>query len=479
MKVQLVYPLPCFGEPRRLGGAVAHLGLWVLASHIQKNQRDTTVEVIDGRLMSQDDIPRSLNADVVGFTTTLHNYPNCLILAQEAKRRGGLVVFGGLHATAVGVNILRNRSFVDAVVIGDGERALAALLEGVGPARIENVVVRSGDHWQSPNRTDGSGQPIPVFYPAQQLPTVQFDVDHVLALSNLTQGSEMGVERTMLPVLSHKGCAHRSRRGCYFCSIRSAEPSFATPEAFWHQVSLHVGRHGIRRFHDVGDSIGGPHHHPSLEREVMDGLAWLRAAASARPSELADTELLMYVRPDDLVRPGYADALEAVNARTLYVGFESNSAQSLWSLRKGTTPEGNERALEVLDERRFRLCATFVLGAPDETDETVDETRRFALRLRKVLGDRAEMLGANLMIPFPGVPAFAELAVTRPDLLAYDLLDPNEVTRIWVELACNLSGPRAGWWDRLVHTCDEIGALAGDRVKLYDAARSNEMRGAK
>jgi len=272
----------------------------------------------------------------------------------------------------------------------------------------------------------------------------------------------------MLPSLSHKGCSYRGARRCYFCSIRSASLGFVKPSTFWDQLGLHVRQHGIRRFHDVGDSIGGSLRAPSSADDITDGLTWLRTAAATRPPELGDVDLLMYVRADDLSRPGYADALNAVGARTLYVGFESNSAQSLTAFRKGTTPEDNERALEVLDRFGFQLYATFILGAPGETDDSLEETRRFACHVRAVLGDRAKMLGANVMIAYPGVPAFTELSEARPDLLNADVLDPNDLTRAWVEHACDLSGPRGSWWERLLEMCEEIGSLAGDTVKLYD-----------
>jgi len=469
MKVQLVHPQPHYGQPRN-GGAVPHLGLWVLASHIRQQLPQLHVEVLDGRTTSQDDLARRLDADVVGFSATLYNYPHCLELAQEAKGRGARVIMGGIHATAVCVNILRNRPHVDAVVIGDGERALERLLQGSELETIENVVVRSGDGWESPNATDRSGLPKPVFYSPSDLPRVEFDREHVQALVAAAMKQGVLPEDVMLPSLSHKGCSYRGARRCYFCSIRSAPLSFVRPAAFWDQVCLHVRQHGIRRFHDVGDSIGGSRRAPRSADDIGDGLIWLRAAAAARPDEAQNVELLMYVRPDDLARPGYADALDAVGARTLYVGFESNSAQSLAAFRKGTIPEDNERALETLDKCGFQLYATFILGAPGETDQSLDETRKFAHRVRRILGDRAKMLGANIMIAYPGVPAFAELAKARPDLLTADLLDPNDLTRAWVEHACNLSGPRSRWWDKLVDACEEIGSLTGDTVKLYDHA---------
>jgi hypothetical protein len=79
------------------------------------------------------------------------------------------------------------------------------------------------------------------------------------------------------------------------------------------------------------------------------------------------------------------------------------------------------------------------------------------------------MLGANIMIAYPGVPAFIELIKSRPDLRASDLLDPNDLTQAWVKHACQLSGPKNKWQKILLELCEEIGSLTDDTVKLYDS----------
>jgi radical SAM superfamily enzyme YgiQ (UPF0313 family) len=67
--------------------------------------------------------------------------------------------------------------------------------------------------------------------------------------------------------------------------------------------------------------------------------------------------------------------------RLLY-GAESGSAEILKKIRKGITPDQTRRAVEMTREAGIGVLASFVLGLPGETPQTLKQTLDFAESLR-------------------------------------------------------------------------------------------------
>ena len=67
--------------------------------------------------------------------------------------------------------------------------------------------------------------------------------------------------------------------------------------------------------------------------------------------------------------------------RLLY-GAESGSPEILKKIRKGITPEQTRRAVEMTREAGIGVLASFVLGLPGETPQTLQQTLEFAESLR-------------------------------------------------------------------------------------------------
>jgi radical SAM superfamily enzyme YgiQ (UPF0313 family) len=62
--------------------------------------------------------------DIVMFSVLSDNYAWCCDIAQEIKKRiDTIVVFGGVHVTAVPARVLKNK-FVDYVICGEAEGAV-------------------------------------------------------------------------------------------------------------------------------------------------------------------------------------------------------------------------------------------------------------------------------------------------------------------------------------------------------------------
>jgi len=59
------------------------------------------------------------------------------------------------------------------------------------------------------------------------------------------------------------------------------------------------------------------------------------------------------------------------------IGFESNSSKVLAYLRKGNTPEDNQRAIDILRKYKIKVFGSFIRDTPVETAKDRKETRDF------------------------------------------------------------------------------------------------------
>jgi len=63
--------------------------------------------------------------------------------------------------------------------------------------------------------------------------------------------------------------------------------------------------------------------------------------------------------------------MRAAGCELVNIGVESGDAKILNNMNKGTTPDMNKRAIDILYESGISVYASFILGFPGETEETV------------------------------------------------------------------------------------------------------------
>jgi radical SAM superfamily enzyme YgiQ (UPF0313 family) len=94
----------------------------------------------------------------------------------------------------------------------------------------------------------------------------------------------------------------------------------------------------------------------------------------------------------------------------VYMGVESGSPQILKKLNKRIQVEEVIDAFDVTRQAGLRRCACFMIGAPGETAETVQESIDLARRIRP---DRVSL---NIVTPYPGTRFYNEYVDPSHDL---------------------------------------------------------------
>jgi len=188
-------------------------------------------------------------------------------------------------------------------------------------------------------------------------------------------------------VVTSRGCPG----GCRFCikhvsygrSVR-----FRSPENILAELELLVGL-GVRDIHMYADLF-------TVSREQVVGLCELILERGLRLRWTCNSRV-------DFVDPEMLRLMRQAGCWMSSWGIESGSEQVLRRVRKGITLEQVERALHWAREAGIRNWGYFIIGLPGETEETIQETIRFARRLP------LDLALFHIAAPYPGSPLFFDV----------------------------------------------------------------------
>jgi anaerobic magnesium-protoporphyrin IX monomethyl ester cyclase len=249
------------------------------------------------------------------------------------------LILGGQYSNLKFNEIMRTHPSVDFIIRGDAEYALPELLKrlasGGDPATLPNVVSRLRD-----GRTHMS----PISY---------IDLDR-------TPSPRPEGYLPVVPYESMRGCPY----SCNFCSFPAASPVWryksATKIALdWKYYKAHNGANFIK----------------ALDSTFTVPLARLRELLP----KVADIDIQWeaytranLIRDADLVRQ-----LEDSRCRSLFLGFESMSNETLQYMNKKVSVNANRTAFELLRDSSIQHFISFIVGYPGETPELFEETKAF------------------------------------------------------------------------------------------------------
>ncbi len=414
-------------------------GILAVGSHVKDFFPSWSVTLFDGELSTMNELEQKLAShdfDVLGLSANTNNYQNCLRLAKLSKEKGASIVLGGPHATAIQKQILKNRSFVDAVVVHDGE---AAFLEYVSRhaqrscdfSDIHNLLWRDKQGEIKQNTLVLPTDP-PRFdeLDFSLLPLQSYWAEHKKEFPDISERFVQG--------FTHVGCTWRSRSGgCKFCDIPYPRNNYVPPGRFWRDVRNARRELGVCSMKDYGDCLTG---NPERVKALLD----------ARPSELNDFQFSCYARSKEIDET-MVDMLRDLNVRYAYVGFDSGSNKMLQSMRQGYTVKANYEAAERLAQHGINISGSLIVGSAGETDETLAETESFAQELVK--NPRLTQLHCSILNVTPGSPFGAEICQHYPFLFQEDTWDVLETSKLWITTLCHAS------YENIITTVYRINAL--------------------
>jgi radical SAM superfamily enzyme YgiQ (UPF0313 family) len=295
-------------------------------------------------------------------------------LAKMAKSTGAFTVGGGPHATAVPVECLSAGGF-DALVVGEGELAYQAFLDGAEPDSLAGwLTTRKLIHSTAPPIEDLDG-----------LPFAAVDL--------------FNPEDYRYPERSSRAnpvCLIETSRGCY------ARCTFCNKNIFGWSIRKKSARRVVDEIEFMLDAGYAEFH-------IADDLftADFKHARGVCQEILRRGHVFPWVPRSglrvDRVRPDLLELMAAAGCYHIPFGIESGDQATLDRIRKGITLEQVERAISMSKRTDLQTTGYFMVGIPGESQQAMQRTLDFAVSLK------LDFVKVGICVPLPGTPMFAEV----------------------------------------------------------------------
>lgn len=421
MKIQLVYPPMNEGLELSGSGWTPPLGLLSIATYLNNTNSKVDIEIMDGNIVPQENLEEKLDADIVGISTTVCNYSNCLNIAKQTKEKGSFVVLGGPYVTNQAELILRNRPYIDSVVIGEGELAIAKLAEnrcnGNRIDNIPNLVYRK------------NGEIIKnklVSLDIDNLPFLNYNlIETNIYFENFRKKYPKKDFLRPISYYSQKGCRWKeSTGGCIFCAIPDQKFKKKNPQKVWAEIESLVDNHNIDYVYETADNF-------------TNDIRWLREFAELKPEHI-NPAFEVCARANS-INNETVNYLKDINTYEVFIGVESGDDGCLQKVHKGMSLNDIIRASRLLRKNKIRLFPSFILGLPGESEKSLKKTLQFAELLCEE--GYVERMFAFRMTPLPGSPSykmFFEIPQVKEKYAKSDILSIKELQCDWVKHFCEV-----------------------------------------
>lgn len=381
------------------------LGIAYLAA--VSEQRGDSVRVYDGDVEDTDlqRVLRDFEPEVVGITANTTQIKGAWRDAAIVKDwRDVPVVLGGPHPTVLPEESLQQGT-VDVVVRSEGEGTWREFCDVLAGCWVSGMPFRSSSSGLWPENgpvlgeVKGLSYRLPdgrVVHNEERSPLETADLEalpypayHLLRMDRYTnlQPTLDHVEGPSLPIMTSRGCPYR----CSYCAQvwrrgwRLRSPEDVVREWRWLIEENGAAEIGVlddsfnidrQRVHDICDL---------LIEQNLNHVPWIMI--NGIRANLVDEKLLGHMRQAGCIRTAF--------------GVESGNQEILDSvIHKHLTLDQVRRAFRAAKAVGMETIGFFIVGLPGETEETMDETIRFACELDPVVAN------FSIATPFPGTEMY-------------------------------------------------------------------------
>ena len=351
------------------------LGLAYLAAAL--SEAGSEVKILDlvvypySRAMLQN-VLETFQPQLVGLTAVTMTFDNAMGVIRDIKRLNPdiLTVMGGPHVTFCARATLNEHSALDILVLGEGERTIVDLCRAVDAGgnldRVNGIVYRK--HSEICNT-------------APRDPIADLDAlpDPARGLLPLGRYRALGMP---ISLTTSRGCPFK----CIFCvgrkmvgsKVRYRSPGKVVDEMQYlnslnfHQINIADDLFTANRKHCL-----------AVCDEIVNRRLELKWTSFARVDTVSEEILAK---------------MKTAGCSAVSFGVESGNSQILKTIKKGITREQVVEAVNMCRRTGVIPHASFILGLPGETPQTIRETLDFGEQL-KALG---LSYGFHLLAPFPG-----------------------------------------------------------------------------
>jgi radical SAM superfamily enzyme YgiQ (UPF0313 family) len=347
-------------ELPRLGG--------ILLATIMKQKGYQTEAVF---MKSREILRRKTEADLIAISTITPTAASAYAVGDEFRKRGLPVVYGGPHVTFFPEEALEHGDYC---IMGEGERAMPALLEALNGERSMADV--PGLAWRDGETIRRNPLPPPV----ENLDELPFPDLTLLDMGGKKRLGSRIFGHTIIPIQTSRGCPF----DCSFCSVT---PMFGkryrhrSTENIMAEISRYNTKDNFVFFYD-DNFAANTRRTKELLHAMIDNNIVFKWSTQVRIDVARDPEIL-----DLMVKAGCV---------TLYIGFESIDPESLLAMKKNQTVDEIRYGIAQIRKRRIHIHGMFVFGFDTDTPAKARATVSFALK------EKIDSTQFMILTPLPG-----------------------------------------------------------------------------
>lgn len=340
-----------------------------------------------------------------GFMSTAQTYAQAIKAAAPHLK----IMTGGIHATTYPQEILSNCPEFDYIALGEGEVQMVEMTKRIEAGELGNLSEIKSFAYRDANgvvRINKEREWVNYeALPMQAWDMVDF-TDFEMDLSNYSNFKNHEL-KNVVPVISERGCPFK----CTFCDmylVQGRKLRRRSPEKFVDELEYLVKERGQRFFTFMDDNLTIDNKHIlGICNEVIRRKLDIQfTTAGGLGMNSLRTEVV-----DAMVEAGMTSALLAPEHGSDYI---RNTV-----IKKGLNRDTIYKVVEDLKKHRVSLAGNWIMGFPEDTNETLQETMDMIDDLK------LDRNWVGTLIPFPGTPVFDQCV--RDDLF----IDKIDLSTLW------------------------------------------------
>jgi anaerobic magnesium-protoporphyrin IX monomethyl ester cyclase len=370
MRFLLINPYYPISETPSPPLGLAYLGAALQAAGVEVKLLDLVVFPYSKKIIAA--VLQEFSPDFVGATAVTMTFDAAAEVIKDVKEIDPAIrtVMGGPHVSFCAMETMRDVPELDFICLGEGEASVVELVQAAANGccwdAVKGIVYRQGTEIKS----TGFRDPL-------------LDVDAIPAPA-----------RSLIPLgryrALHMPLSMTTSRGCPFQCIFCVGRQMVGPKVRYRSPARVVDElaylHGLK-FHqiNIADDLFTANKKRCLA--VCDEIIARRLK----------TKWTCFGRVD-MVSPDILARMRQAGCDAICFGVESANAGILKTIKKRITTEKVLAAVAMCLDAGITPHASFILGLPGETPETLKQTTDFGKRLK----DKGAMCGFHLLAPFPG-----------------------------------------------------------------------------
>ncbi|MEK6940747.1 MAG: radical SAM protein [Nanoarchaeota archaeon] len=321
----------------------------------------------------------SFKPDILGISFTTPLFYMALEMVKMAKEKNPnlVAIGGGAHASGYPERTLEESPF-DIVCVGEGDFTIQEIandmpldnINGIAYRNAEGKIIKTGP---KPFIDDLDTLPMPAWH--------LFDVEKYVIPKFTARHSPVGWMETS------RGCPW----GCTYCtkSVHGKNFRVKSVKRVVDEIE-HMQRHGFKEFQIADDSFT-----TLMERseEICDEII----RRDIKMPWVALTGIRV-----DRVRPELLKKMRKAGCYRMFFGIESGNQEVLKRIKKNITLDQVREAVKMTKDAGIEPWGSFMVGLPEETEQTMEDTIQFAKSLEL---DRVK---CTITIPLPATPLHKE-----------------------------------------------------------------------